>query len=130
MTIGETRQSSTGRPIIIGLVVLLVVAIAGYWFFTQGPGQQLLSPPGSTVAEFEGDADEVTSSFDVREGWAIHWESSGDAFSFAINGDRDFGTVIDIDEPGNGITSPTGSGTYHLEITADGPWTVTITQGD
>lgn len=128
MTIGENRQSR-GLPIIIGLVVLLVVVLAG-WFLTQGPGQQLLSPAGSTVAEFAGESDQVTDSFSVREGWAIHWESSGDAFSFAIEGDRDFGTVIDIDEPGNGVTSPTGSGTFHLEITADGPWTVRVTQGE
>lgn len=129
MTNEATRRQSS-RPVIIALVGLVVLAAAGYWFLTQGPGQQLLSPAGSTVAEFSGDADQITSSFEVREGWAIHWESTGEAFAFAIDGDRDFGTVINVDEPGNGVTSPTGSGTYNLEITADGPWTVRITQGD
>lgn len=125
-----SQRRSSGRPLIIALVGLLVLAAGGYWLLTQGPGQQLLSPAGSTVVEFSGDSDQTTSSFDVREGWAIHWESTGEAFAFAIDGDRDFGTVIDVDEPGNGVTSPTGSGTYNLEITADGPWTVRITQGE
>lgn len=130
MTHAAKRRTGTGRPLVIGLVVLLVVAVTGFWFLTQGPGQRLLSPAGSTVAEFGGDSNETTSSFDVREGWAIHWESAGEAFAFAIEGNRDFGTVIDIDEPGSGVTSPTGSGTQHLVIVAEGPWTVTITQGD
>ena len=129
MTDEATRRKSS-RPLIIALVGLLVLVAAGYWFLSQGPGQQILSPAGSTVAEFSGDTDQTTSSFDVREGWAIHWESTGEAFAFAIAGDRDFGTVIDVDEPGNGVTSPTGGGTFNLEIAADGPWTVRITQGD
>lgn len=129
MTNGDPRRQSS-RPVIIALVGLVVLIAAAYWFLTQGPGQQLLSPGGSTVAEFSGDADLTTSSFEVREGWAIHWDSNGEAFAFAIEGDRDFGTVIDVDEPGNGVTSPTGSGTYNLVITAEGPWTVRITQGD
>ena len=130
MTDEPTPRSSFNRPLVITLVGLLILAAAGYWLLTEGPGQQVLSPAGSTVAEFSGDTDQTTTSFDVREGWAIHWESTGEAFAFGIGGDRDFGTVIDVDEPGNGVTSPTGAGTYHLEIAAKGPWTVRITQGD
>ncbi len=129
MTTEEQRRAATPKLVIIGVLLVLVLA-AGYWLLTQGPGQQLLSAPGSTVAEFSGDSDQETDSFSVREGWAVHWDSTGDAFAFAIEGDRSFGTVIDIDEPGNGVTSPTGSGTFHLEITADGPWNVRIVQGD
>ena len=130
MTSEANRHTRTWTPIVIVAVALLVVAIGAYWFLTQGPGQQLLSAPGSTIIEFSGESDQSTDSFTVREGWAIHWESTGDAFAFAIDGDRDFGTVIDIDEPGNGVTSPTGSGTFRLEIVADGPWTMMVTQGD
>ena len=110
MTDDATRRNSR-RPLILGLVGILLLAAAGYWLVTRGPGQQLLSPAGSTVADFAGDGDQTTPSFDVREGWAIHWESTGEAFAFTIEGDRDFGTVIDIDQPDNGVTSPTGSGT-------------------
>ena len=116
--------------IVTVLIVVLALALAAYWFLTRGPGQQLVSPPRSTIMQFSGEGDHTTESFTVREGWAIQWETTADHFSFAIAGDRDFGTVIDVDEPGNGTTSPTGSGTFHLEIVADGPWSVDVTQGD
>ena len=112
------------------LLVALALGLAAYWFMTRGPGQQIVSPPRSTITHFSGDGDQVTDSFVVREGWAIQWASTADHFAFAIAGDRDFGTVIDVDEAGNGTTSPTGGGTFHLEIAADGPWTIDITQGD
>jgi hypothetical protein len=113
------------------LVIIVLVSFAGvYLFFTQGPGTQFLSPAGSTVAAYSGDGDQTTLAFKVREGWAIQWESKGDQFAFAIQGDRDFGKVIDINEPGNGVTSPTGAGSFHLEVTATGPWTISITQGN
>jgi hypothetical protein len=128
----QVRTSSRGRwPIFILVAIITIAVVIGiYWFITQGPGQQILSPAGSTVAEFNGEADQRTSSFDVREGWAINWEASGERFAFAIRGDRDFGTVIDVDEPGSGVTSPTGAGTFYLEITAEGPWSVRIAQGE
>lgn len=115
---------------LILIVLALALLFGGYWFFTQGPGRQLLSPAGSAVAAFGGEGSQTTEPFQVREGWAIEWESTGDTFAFAIQGDRDFGTVIDIDEPGNGVTSPTGGGSYHLEVTAQGAWSITIKQGN
>jgi hypothetical protein len=81
------------------------------------------------VAEFSGEADMTTRSFDVRDGWAIRWESTGDHFAYAIRGNPDIGKVIDIAEPGTGVTSPVGSGTFHLEVTADGHWSIQIVQG-
>lgn len=115
----------------IVLVIALIVSFVGvYWFFTQGPGLQILSPAGSTVAAFGGEGDQTTATFQVREGWGIQWESKGTQFAFAIQGDRDFGKVIDINEPGSGVTSPTGAGSFHLEVTAKGPWTISITQGN
>jgi hypothetical protein len=125
----EVRRRSWLLP---GLVVVAVIAIVaiGYWAATAGPAQSLISPRGSTITEVTGDGNQTTPSFKVREGWAIHWEGKGKSFAFEIKGDRDFGTVIDIDEPGSGVTSPTGAGTFNLVVTADGPWSVTITQGD
>lgn len=126
----DRTNTSATRPGALGAVIIVMVLAAGaYWMFTNGPGRQLLSPPGSTVASFSGDRPQTTPSFSVRAGWGIHWESTG-PFSFAIRGDRDFGTVISTDGPGSGITSPTGEGTYFLEVDAAGPWTITISQGD
>ena len=115
----------------IVLVIAVLVSFVGvYWFFTQGPGVQLISPAGSTVAAYSGDGDQTTPAFKVRDGWGIQWESTGEHFAFAIKGDRDFGKVIDISEPGSGVTSPTGAGSFRLEVTAKGPWTISITQGN
>jgi hypothetical protein len=128
------EPSPSRRPARVVLLLLLVIGAvllpAAYWLMAQGPGTRLTSPPGSTVAEFSGTGDEVTDTFQVREGWDIHWQNGGDRFAFAISGDRDFGTVIDQREPGSGITSPVGGGTFRLEITADGDWSVEIRQGD
>ena len=129
MTGAGSPRSSRATPIAIGVAVAIAL-VGGYWFMAQGPGRQLLSPPGSTVLEAAGDADQTTPAFSVREGWAIEWESSGTRFAFAIRGDRDFGTVISIDEPGNGTTSPTGAGSFHIEVDADGPWSIKVTQGE
>ena len=119
-----------GRRLLIGLVVGLLVLIGGWWLFTLGPGAALLSPPGSTVASFTGEGNQATGTFSVRSGWSIQWESRGPSFSFAIRGDRDFGTVITVDEPTSGVTNPTGSGSYFLDVTAEGAWQIDIIQGD
>jgi len=116
-------------PLVVILVAILVVAIAGYWYLTQGRSSELLSPTSSTVAEFNGTGDATTDEFQVRGGWQIQWETSGDRFSFAIIGDEDFGTVMERDEPGSGTTARAHSGTYRLDIAAEGQWSVRIVQG-
>jgi hypothetical protein len=105
-------------------LLVLLVAVAAYWYATGG-----LSPAGSTVAQFSGDGDQVTDPFPVREGWLIRWESTGTRFAFAVTGDRDFGILVDRQGPASGSTALVSAGTYRLEVTADGPWTVRITQG-
>lgn len=126
--IAEHRGS--WRPIAVVIVLIVVVAIGAYWLFTRGPGARLVSPAGSTVAQFRGSGDRITEAFSVREGWSIHWENTGDRFAFAISGDRDLGTVVEQEEPASGVTSPVGGGTFRLEITAEGPWSVRIVQGE
>jgi hypothetical protein len=122
------------RPgwIVIAAVVVLVIAvgIGAYWFLTQGPGNRLVSPEGSDITEFNGDGDQTTDSFEVRDQWQVHWENSGESFAFAIKGDQDLGTIVEQDGPGSGVTSVVAGGTFHLEITAEGPWEIRITQGE
>jgi hypothetical protein len=118
------RRSKRGPIVILAVLVLLAI---GIWFFLLGPGQR--SAPGSTVAEFEGSGALTTESFTVSEGWQIHWDSNSDSFSMAIRGDRDFGSVVELDEPTSGITAPNGDGTFFLEISGDGDWSVTVIQG-
>lgn len=134
MRLTETGQPTRGRrlaPIlIVAALAVVVIAAVAYWALTQGPAQSLLSPRNSTVAEFSGDGNQTTPSFKVREGWAVHWETTGTSFAFDIKGDRDYGTVLNVDEAGSGVTSPTGAGTFNLVVNARGPWSITITQGE
>jgi hypothetical protein len=124
-------QRRTNRPLIlVSLLVFVIVAIGTYWFVTQGPGQRIVSPPGSDIAQFSGDGDQTTNSFTVRGQWQVHWENQGDRFRFAIAGDQELGTIIDQSEPGSGVTNVVAAGTFHLQVSADGPWTVRITQGE
>lgn len=127
----QHRERSPDRRVrsIILLLLLVAVGAAVYWLVFHGPGQALISPAGSAVIELSGDGDQVTDEFRVREGWSIHWENVGDEFAFAITGERDFGVVVEQTEPGSGVTSPVGGGTYRLEVQADGPWTIRIVQG-
>jgi hypothetical protein len=111
-------------------IVLVAVAAGAYWFFTTGPGNRVVSPPGAQVSEFNGNGDQATTSFVVRGQWQIHWENTGNHFSFAVEGDRDLGTIIDQDGPGSGVTAVVANGEYHLVISAAGDWKVRITQGE
>lgn len=106
-----------------------VLAVGGWWFFTEGPGWPIISPRGSTVASFSGDGDLTTASFRVREGWRIRWQGHGDRFAMTILGDANLGTVVDISEPGEGLTAPPTGGTFHVEVRSSGPWTLVVTQG-
>lgn len=125
------RETNTRlRRRVFVFVGVVTVAAAGLWFFTLGPGQRVLSPAGSTVAHFNGPGAATTGEFRVREGWQIHWDSESDTFSLAIRGDRDFGTVVEVDEPTSGITAPVGGGTFFLEVSAEGDWSVEVIQGD
>lgn len=119
------------RWLIVAVLIVAILLVAlGYWLFTEGPGARLLSPPRSSVTEFAGEGDQITSSFRVRQGWQIRWESSGARFALTIRGDRNFGTVVNEDEPASGVTSPPAPGTFHLEVSAEGPWTITVLQGN
>jgi hypothetical protein len=109
------------------VVVALVVGV-GYWLFL-GPGRPG-GPPGSTLVEMSGDGSKVSKHFYARRGWEIEWQNTGQYFSYTIHGDVEFGQVITQNGPGNGITSPVPTGNFFIEVVAQGPWTITVIQGD
>lgn len=127
----ELARARWRRPAWLAAGILLagLLILGGYWFFSEGPGWRIISPRGATVASFSGDGDQLTQSFRVREGWRIQWASTGSAFEMAIDGDRNMGTVVQVAGPEDGLAAPPSAGTFHLEITATGSWTITVLQG-
>jgi hypothetical protein len=128
---------SRRRLAVAGIVVFVALAGAGGFFAVRGPDHTRPSgatPTGShglgadrdVVTEFNGDGDQETKSFAVHDGWEIRWDTNGATFHVAIRGDQNLGTVINQDGPGGGATYPVGSGTFQLDITAQGPWTIKI----
>lgn len=127
--IRDLRRASPWQ-IAVALLLLAGFVLLAFWFMAEGPGARLISPQGSRVAEFTGTGDDVTATFDVRRGWKMQWATTGDAATIAIRGDQNMGDVVTTDEPASGTTDPPAGGVFHLEVTAEGEWTITILQGD
>jgi hypothetical protein len=81
------------------------------------------------VLKLEGTGNQRSETFDVLVGWQIQWQTDGDHIVVAVTGDQDLGDVVDFPGPASGVVSPPAGGAFRLEITADGPWSVTVIQG-
>ena len=84
---------------------------------------------GAPVLELEGTGNQRSPTFDVLVGWQIQWQTDGDHIAIAVTGDQDLGDQVDYPGPAKGVVSPSAGGTFRLEITADGAWSVTVIQG-
>ena len=89
-------------------------------------------PPGpATYARFTGSTSQRTKAFVVPEGaeWEICYDMRGSGNN-AIFLEQPPGQPTDlvVNEigPANGCTNEFGSGRYSLNVTADGPWSVTV----
>jgi len=118
----------TSRPA-FGLALLMLVLIAACTSH-KAPSSSPAATRSTrtTVASFRGTGDQTTDSFTVKQGWQIQWRNTGKSFSFAITGDRDYGTIIKQTKPASGVTSPVGSGKFRLKIAAEGGWSIQIFQ--
>ena len=81
------------------------------------------------VLKLEGTGNQRSETFDVLVGWQIQWQTDGDHIVVAVTGDQDLGDVVNFPGPASGVVSPPAGGAFRLEITADGPWSVTVIQG-
>jgi hypothetical protein len=81
------------------------------------------------VLQISDTGNKTTTDFEVRVGWQIDWQVDGKRFAIAVKGSRDLGTVVNVPGPASGVTSPPVDGTYHLEITATGHWSLKVIQG-
>jgi hypothetical protein len=57
------------------------------------------------------------------------WQTDGERFEFAVRGDQDLGTIVDETGSASGVTSLAPEGTFHIEVTAQGPWSIKVVQG-
>jgi hypothetical protein len=112
--------------VVLGLAAIAVVAII---FAMSLPGRRG-GDPGATILEMSGRGNETSEKFYARQGWSIEWENTGQYFSYTIHGDVEFGQVITQNGAGNGITSPVPTGTFFIEVVAQGPWSIKVIQGD
>jgi len=76
-----------------------------------------------------GSGNKTSTDFDVLVGWQILWQTDGQQLAIVVKGSQDLGRVLDVPGPASGVTSPPVSGTFHLEITAKGPWSIKVIQG-
>jgi hypothetical protein len=129
--LGGASPPSTGLPSTTIAPSTTATAVSP---LSSSPSATLSSSAGpdtsaAPILELEGDGDGRSAEFDVLVGWQIQWQAEGDQLAIAVTGDRDLGTVLEIEGPASGVTSPPVSGTYRLVITADGPWSITVIQG-
>jgi hypothetical protein len=126
--VGSRRRGRRARVLIVSAIILAAAVVVGYVAIQAflGPGGGPGDP--TVVAEFSGDGDQITTDFTVSGDWRIRWQTDGPRFAFAVRGERDLGTIITREGTANGVTSVVPSGTFRLEITAEGPWTVRIEQ--
>jgi hypothetical protein len=89
-----------------------------------------LAPALGTILELSGTGDMQSESFTVVSGWQIVWQTDGGGFAIAVRGDQDLGTIVNQEGPASGATSLPSAGTFHLEVTAKGPWSLKVLQGE
>jgi hypothetical protein len=117
-----------GPAIAIVLVVLAVAAVGAY--FLLKPDSDDGPPQRRVVASFSGSGNDTTQTFRVTKPWRIEWRNAGKRFAIAITGDRDFGTVVEREKPGAGVTTAEVAGTFRLVVKAKGAWSAKVLQED
>ena len=86
--------------------------------------------PRQILLEFSGTDHEVSEPFEVVPGWQIQWQTDGASLAIAVTGDQNLGIIVDESGPASGVTSLAPAGTFRLDIAANGPWSITIIQGE
>jgi hypothetical protein len=126
--LGSIRQASTA---------LLASASAAATQESSLLPSPLISPvtsasaatPPETILEIDGSADEVSDPFTVLPGWQVLWSTEGGGFALAVRGDQDLGAIVTQNEAASGATTVPIAGTFHVEVTAKGPWSIKVIQG-
>ena len=132
-------QSGAGKgtisPIPAGTFRIQVRA-AGPWTIRVSPGPSSgsaapsLAGPREIILQVSGTDHDVSPPFEVVAGWQIQWQTDGASLAIAVTGDQNLGIVVDEPGPARGVTSLAPAGNFRLDIAANGPWSITIIQGE
>ncbi|HSL76310.1 MAG TPA: hypothetical protein VK867_05155, partial [Candidatus Limnocylindrales bacterium] len=82
------------------------------------------------VLTLQGDSHEISDSFEVQPGWQIQWQIEGSSIAIAVTGEPSVGVLIDEPGPARGVTGIAQGGVFRLEIAANGPWSITVIDGE
>ncbi len=97
---------------------------------TPAPTEQPPPLPQEVILTLQGDSHEVSDSFEVKPGWQIQWQIDGSSIAIAITGDQNLGVPIQQSGPASGVTGISDCGVFRLEIAANGPWSITVIDGE
>jgi hypothetical protein len=86
--------------------------------------------PQQIILSLEGDSHDVSDSFEVKSGWQIQWQIEGTSIAVAVTGEQNLGVLIDQEGPASGVTGIAQGGVFRLEIAANGPWSITVVDGE
>ncbi len=129
----DLKKTKLNLPLFLTLCFggfALVVAAA----FAIMPPSRPDTSNETVIASFEGTGSDTTDFFTVEKGWEIQWETPTieTLQSIAWKTAEGKGSMImqmhrkPLRE--HGRVNVNTSGTYHLDITANGPWKITIYQ--
>jgi hypothetical protein len=132
-------QTGAGKgtisPIPAGTFRIQVRAV-GPWTIRASPAPASasaapsLAGPREIILQFSGTEHDVSEPFEVLAGWQIQWQTDGASLAIAVTGDQNLGIVVDEPGPASGVTSLAPAGNFRLDIAANGPWSITILQGE
>jgi hypothetical protein len=87
------------------------------------------SPPTPIpILEMSGTGNALSDSFFASTGWQIQWQTEGGQFILAVTGDPLVGVLVDQPGPASGVRSVPSQGRFNVEVTAKGPWRITVLQ--
>ena len=85
---------------------------------------------GKVVASFSGTGPTVTEPFVVDDGWDLHWDAEARRFQVTVfDMDSQIPSIaVDQVQVGGGTRQYVEGGRFRLDVHANGPWIVEISQ--
>lgn len=87
------------------------------------------TPAALTLLELDGSGDETSEVFEAALNWELRWKAP-DAESFSVElfneEGESRGVLIEDSEDPDGSTFVSEAGSFYLEVTSDGDWSISV----